>query len=736
MQHAKKQSADQRSHPGSEVKADTEAQSGTPSHWRVFQVLGSLLLIFLLGAGIYFEHLATQLDDTMSRMQALREKTELNRTLFGYVLDIESGHRGYLLTGDEEQLQNYRAARDAIPGQIETLAGLLAGREELAETLETLRQLMLLKILEIEETQALFRSSGRAAALRAHDMFLRGQGIDRLRHSIETIESSLEHSAVRFRAESHSLMRRQFIATIFTLVLVGAIGLAAMFLGGRHFDAQRRQVQLSNELMRSRRNSDEKSVFLAHVSHEMRTPMNAIFGFSGLLQDRLRDVTSLRYVDAIASSARALLAVINDLLDFSAIEAGRIAMTPKATNLREIVDGVESMFIQQALAKGIDLDIHIDAETPAALLIDGDRVRQMLLNLVSNAVKYTESGQVLIAVEVKAGTEPRTATCVIRVTDTGPGIGKAYLEMIFEPFARYESKPGSGPGGTGLGLSITRQLARAMGGDVSVESKVGKGSTFTLRLPNLPIASAAIAGPQDGLRLRDLRPFGVLVVDDVELNREVLSAMFSGSPHELRLAVSAEEALAILDEWIPDVILLDIRMAGMDGIELARRLRAEPASRNIHLVAVTAAKVDGQNDRAGLFDGTVLKPFTEAALAQELTHAFEVAPQAEPRHDSERPDRPMDYRLAGELHLLLDSRWRTIIDTLTISDVRDFADHLVELGTEYGSQIIRRYGQSLMAAASSFDVTRIESLLASFPAKVAEVENADRADFPARDAGA
>lgn len=398
------------------------------------------------------------------------------------------------------------------------------------------------------------------------------------------------------QSEHHALHIEQSLAISLTLIVIAFVSITAMLLGGWHFEALRRQAQLTAELIRSRRRSDEKSAFLAHVSHEIRTPMNAIFGFSSMLQDRLRDPGDRRHIDAITCSARALLAILNDLLDFSAIEAGRIGLVRKPTDLRDIVDGIESMFAQQAAGKGLALKVGVDDGLPRALMLDGDRVRQMLINLVGNAIKYTPSGHVRLQVRGRPGRLPGCVTCELTVTDSGPGIEPARQQAIFEPFVR--GRAVGDVGGSGLGLTITRRLARAMGGDVGLVSQPGRGSAFTCTLPDVAVAERAPG------HARDPQP--------------------AGPPP------------------------------------------------------------------AGAADGAA----------------------------TEAPG-PIDPRLAGDLRGLMERRWRTVCETLTISEVRDFAMQVIRCGEHHRAPQVQHYGHGLLTAASSFDVVRMETLLAAFPAQVA-----------------
>lgn len=705
--------------PQAEIdEAAARATRRSTRHRRTFQVLTTLLLLLAAGAGLYFQWLNHQLSISVSQMQTLRDAMQENRRLLGLSLDLETALRGYLLRGEEMHLEAYRSADNAIPQQVAILGKLLAEHPTLMAELARIEKMLQAKRQQLAAVQASFQKGNDQESRRTYGRDL-GQGrTESLRSGVKAIETYLEAASLQEREVSAALMDRQFTAILITLLTVALIGAAAMALGRRHFLALRRHAELTLALARSQRASDDKTVFLAQVSHEIRTPMNAIFGFSGLLQDRLDDPDNRRYIEAITSSAHSLLGVVNDLLDYSSIESGRVALTKRPSDLRDIIDAATSLLTPLANARQLALIKQMDEDVPAALLMDGDRVRQMLLNLVSNAVKYTDRGNVTVRVSAKPGSAPQTATCIIDVIDTGPGIPVEDQTRIFEPFARCDR---GGTSGTGLGLSITRQLARAMGGDVSVVSRVGVGSRFRLTLLDLQIVPGSVEPRHGGLRLRDLPPLRVLAVDDVALNLEVMKAIFESSLHELHVANGASEALAKLDEWMPDVMLLDIRMTPMSGIELARILRRRDDTHRIRLIAVTATRLDARGDDGALFDGVVFKPFTEQTLSTVLAQAFDI------RDDSAQAGQERDDGLQPSAQMIddlreLQPRWRALCSTLTISDVRAFAETLLDLGQRHASAEIERYGRGLLNASAAFDVTQMEMLLAAFPERVADVE--------------
>ncbi|MEW6165386.1 MAG: ATP-binding protein [Pseudomonadota bacterium] len=361
-----------------------------------------------------------------------------------------------------------------------------------------------------------------------------------------------------------------------------------------------------------------KSVFLATMSHEIRTPLNAVIGFSHLAREEAASADLRDYLDKIESAGKSLLAIINDILDFSKIEAGRVQVERVPFDPRELVADVRRQVELDVADKGLTLRTAVDDELPALLAGDPLRLRQILLNLLINAIKFTPAGEV----SLRAGMENGKFIC--RVSDTGIGIDAHQLGQLFMPFAQADSSITRNYGGSGLGLAISRRLAILMGGTLDALSTPGQGSTFTLYLPldvasgdaEPPVANQATA-PASRASLAGAR---VLLVEDNVVNQQIGVKLLAKLGIDAAVATNGEEALALLDQGAFDLVLMDIHMPVMDGLEATRRIRAKHSFMALPIVAMTADAFAEDRERclaAGMNDH-LAKPLDFTVFADTL----------------------------------------------------------------------------------------------------------------------
>ncbi|GAB4267199.1 MAG: hypothetical protein Kow0029_01550 [Candidatus Rifleibacteriota bacterium] len=466
--------------------------------------------------------------------------------------------------------------------------------------------------------------------------------------------------------------------------------------------------------------SQLKTEFFADMSHEIRTPLNAIIGFSELLAPTVNNITQISYINSILSSGRSLLKIVNDILDLAKLESGKIEILYEPVSIEVLAREIKSVFLSDAEAKGLEFDVLVDDSVPSLLLLDELRLKQILNNLINNAIKFTDSGKVLVSFSAAPAAENGKSDLIVSVEDTGIGISQADKERIFEPFLQKRGQ-GAKFGGTGLGLAICKKLVEVMQGDICLKSEAGIGSKFEFRLRNLQIETLSRqlqpeSGSKAGLFRFDSQK--VLVVDDAVSNRELLHEALTTVGLTVLTASNGEEAVAMALNSEPDLIIMDIRMPRKDGFEATREIKAQ---KSIPIIALTASVSTDNPAYDELFDGILHKPvklydlFSEAGrfLKFSLYGMENASSQGKDQVQSVAFEQITDpQRLLEKLDAKILDELNNISGTIVIGEVKKLAKKLMKLASEHSFNLLLLYAEELYKGAASFDTKAIEAAAA------------------------
>jgi PAS domain S-box-containing protein len=477
-----------------------------------------------------------------------------------------------------------------------------------------------------------------------------------------------------------------------------------------------------------------KSEFLANMSHEIRTPMNAIMGFSEILKEQLKDPKYIEYTDTIIASGKTLLGLINDILDLSKIEAGKMELQYGPVDPHALFGDITKIFDTKIKSKGLKFITDIDENLPASLLLDEVRIRQMLFNLVGNAVKFTSEGYIELKVKKVFHPDRSKIDLIFSVKDTGIGISEEDRKIIFDAFQQSKGQSTKLYGGTGLGLAITKKLVELMNGELTVDSTVGKGSVFTVKIKEVSIASLEHSLDEIKLESENISFLNqkVLIVDDIQSNRLLLNEILSIYGLAVLEATNGKEAINTIRSQSPDIVLMDLRMPVMDGYEAIKILKGDSRLKNIPIIVLTASAMKTNEEEIKKIgsDSYLRKPISRPELLAELKKylKFKIIPKDESipgpskakantkeKNASTPSDSTAKIKKSPELIKILENeiftRYSKLKKEFIINDIEDFAEGIQELGSKYNADILSEWGKKLSAQASSFD---LENLTVTF----------------------
>lgn len=472
----------------------------------------------------------------------------------------------------------------------------------------------------------------------------------------------------------------------------------------------REEKKAKERAEQERRSADRanaaKSDFLANMSHEIRTPMNAVMGFTEILKERLTESKNIEYLDIIETSGTALLNIINDILDLSKIESGKLDFNYAPLSIKELVTEMSTIFSQKMDTNGLEFQIYIDKEFPKAILLDETRIRQILINLIGNAIKFTDNGYVRISARSSDDNGSGRVDLTLTVEDSGIGIPEDQQNKVFGAFEQVKGQNSKMYGGTGLGLAISSRLTQMMGGGISVESTPGKGTTFIITIPDVELTREEALPAMTHFDSSEIsfEPATILVADDIDYNREIISTFLTEWNFTILTAENGKEAVEIAEKHSPDLILIDMKMPVMDGYEASAKIRSMDSIKDIPIVAVTASTL--KRDEARLekvCNSYVRKPVSKAVLIKEIQKYLpcEIV-------NMDRSEWPEE---SGEMVIPLEEQLRELYRITEGGDMGSVKKYVIDL--ENSDSRYHAFAEKIIRFAHDFDDESIEDFLDS-----------------------
>jgi PAS domain S-box-containing protein len=491
-----------------------------------------------------------------------------------------------------------------------------------------------------------------------------------------------------------------------------------------------KQLTLAEQNMRSlmeeaKRANKAKTEFIANMSHEIRTPLNSIIGFSDILLKRIKNPDYISFLNSIVSSGDSLLAIINDILDISKIEAGQVELRFSKVNLNQILSDLQQLFLPKLLEKNVEFILEID-NLPQYLLFDEARIRQVLMNLISNAVKFTEEGFIKISVKSKI-INNTNVNLTIDVEDSGIGISDKFIEKLFDVFSQEHWDKNRKYGGTGLGLAISKRLIEKLNGTISVRSEINSGSIFKIELLDIEIIDEIDHLKHHSKSTRrnvHFEPASILVVDDIEFNRILIREYIANSGLMYFEAQDSSEALHIMNEMNFDIILMDLKLPDIDGLTLTNMIRSTEKFKPCPIIAFTASAIKFDLiEYDGMFDGYLVKPLKYEDLIIELTKHLKIIYNNDLVENSEdftevNNDSDCDPIILNSIINSLESELLPGIDYLSqyliLGEIENLVVKLKNINEFAKISHLTKYANELNLSLKRYDVKNIKVSLSNF----------------------
>ncbi len=492
--------------------------------------------------------------------------------------------------------------------------------------------------------------------------------------------------------------------------------------------------KLIDEKHKAEAASKAKTEFLANMSHEIRTPMNAILGFSETLYHKSDNPQFKKMIESILNSGNLLLALLNDILDLSKIEADKIVLVEHPINTIYIVDEIKTLFFEKTLKKGVALSVEISPDFPEGLLLDEIRFKQIIFNLVGNAIKFTHKGYVRINLGFKA-IDQNSGELKVNVIDTGIGIPLDQQELIFDAFRQQSGQSDRLYAGAGLGLSISKRLAEKMNGRIELTSEPGKGSDFTLVIPKIKICHDHIEKPNRFLPIQNIHfePNQIMVVDDVLSNLMTVEGLLDEMGLDIVTTDSGNKALEMIKTMTPSLFLLDIRMPNMDGNELAELLRKIPKFAKTPIIALTASvSANTDIDILQPFDGYLYKPTNKAELVNMLMKYLpfkRLKNEAEENETSSENTLQLNPEMENKLFEIITllnhdflPAYTQIKDGMVLFKIEDFGVNLLDFSQRFNFHYLEQYAKTLLNHVSELNLEELTEELNEFPLLIKKLQ--------------